>query len=90
MSNGSPSFKFGEIAPTGTISTICGIGAVTTLFQNLTIACVIGIVGVLRGVLTLRMPVERLDKTFAVIGTILSFVPIVYTLIIFVKNLTGN
>ena len=86
MSNRSPSFKFGEIAPTGTISMICGIGAVTTLFQNLVIACLVGITGIAIGIATLRMDTEKLDKTFAFVGIILSFVPVIYVMIVLVKK----
>jgi hypothetical protein len=82
MSSRSPSFKFGEIVSTGTISMICGIGAIMTLFQNLTLACVIGIVGVSIGILTLRMRVERLDKILAFTGIVLSLAPMVYSIII--------
>ena len=82
MPNKSQSSKFAEIIPTGTVAIICGIGAITTLFQNLVIACIVGIVGIA----TLRMQVEKLDKIFAMIGINLSFIPIIYMLIILVKK----
>lgn len=79
-------FKFGQIFPTGTIALLCGIGAITTLPQDLAIACLIGTVGISIGVLTLRMQVEKLDKILAVIGTIFSLIPIIYTIIALVKR----
>ena len=65
---------------------ICGIGAIANLVQNLAIACLIGIVGISIGMATLRMRGERLDKTLASMGIILSFIPIVYAVIDWVKE----
>ena len=86
MSNRPSSFKFAQIFPTGTIAMICGIGAIANLVQNLAIACLIGMVGISIGMATLRMRVERLDKTLAFMGIILSFIPIVYAVIDWVKE----
>jgi hypothetical protein len=76
--------KWADIIPTGTVVIICGIGAITILFQSLVIACGVGIVGIAIGVATLRMDVEKTDKLIATIGMILALVPLIYTIVIFV------
>jgi hypothetical protein len=50
----------------------------------LVIACIAGIVGIIIGIATLRMQVEKLDKIFAMIGIILSLVPMIYAIVILV------
>lgn len=84
MSNKPPLSKFAAIIPSGTVAIICGIGAVSVLFQNLIIACLIGTIGIVLGITTLRLQVEKLDQIFAVVGITLSFVPIIYAVAIFV------
>ncbi|MCI0551782.1 MAG: hypothetical protein L0287_12580 [Anaerolineae bacterium] len=84
MPNKPPSSKFAEIIPTGVVAIICGIVAVSVLFQNLIIACLVGTIGIVVGIATLRLQVEKLDKIFAVIGINLSFVPMIYAVAIFV------
>jgi len=86
MSKKPASSKFAQTFPIGIVAMICGIGALATLAQNLVIACLIGVVGVARGIAALRMHTEKLDKTFAIIGTILSFVPMIYAIVILVKK----
>ena len=81
MPNGSPSSKWADIISTGPVVIICGIAAIASLFQNLIIA---GIVGIIIGIATLRMQVEKLDKIFAMIGIILSLVPMIYAIVILV------
>jgi len=54
MCNKPPLSKWADIIPTGTVVIICGIGAITGLFQNLVIACVVGIVGIAIGILVKR------------------------------------
>ena len=78
--------KFAEIIPTGTVAIICGVGSIRILFQNLVIACVVGIVGIAIGFATLKMKAEKLDKIFAVIGIRDKVIPIIYTLVILVKK----
>ena len=84
MSNKFPSPTIAEIMPTGIIAAICGIGAISVLFQNLILACLSSVVGILAGITTLRAQVEKLDKIFAVIGITLSIVPLIYTIAIFI------
>ena len=84
MPNGSPSSKRADIISTGPVVIICGIAAIASLFQNLIIACIAGIVGIIIGIATLRMQVEKLDKIFAMIGIILSLVPMIYAIVILV------
>jgi hypothetical protein len=86
MPNKPPLSKLVEIIPTGTVAIICGIGAIRTLFQNLVIACAVGIVGIAIGIATLRIDVEKSDKFLAMIGIILSLVPIIYAIVILVKK----
>ena len=61
MSNKHPSPKIAEIIPTGVAAAICGIGAISVLSQNLIIACLVGAIGIVAGIATLRMQVEKLD-----------------------------
>jgi hypothetical protein len=86
MPNRPPLSKWMDIVPTGTVVIICGISAITILFQNLMIACLVGISGVAIGIATLRIDVEKSDKLFAKIGVILSLVPIIYAIVILVKK----
>jgi hypothetical protein len=78
--------KWADIIPTGAVVIICGIGAITVLFQSLVVACAVGIVGIAIGVATLRMDVEKTDKLLATIGMILALVPVIYAIVIFVKR----
>jgi len=80
MSNKSQSPKFAEITPTGIVALILGIGAITLLFRNLLVACLVGVIGIVVGITTLRMQAEKQDKIFAVIGIIFSLVPIIYAI----------
>ena len=86
MPNKSPLSKWTDIIPTGTVVIICGIGAITTLFQNLVIGCIMGMAGTAIGTATLRTDAEKLDKILAMIGVILSFVPMIYAIVILVKK----
>ena len=81
MPNKSQSPRFAEIAPTGAISAICGMGAISILSRNLLFACCVGVIGLLIGIVTLRMQVERLDKILAGFGIALSIIPIVYAIV---------
>jgi len=80
-----PSPKFAEIIPTGIIAIICGIGAISVLFQYPIIAFLVSGIGIVVGITTLKMNVERLDKIFAVIGIILSVGSMIYTIAVFIQ-----
>lgn len=82
MSNKPSSPKVAQTIPIGTVAIICGIGALSALSQNLMVACIIGIVGVVVGITTLKMKAEKLDKISATIGIILSFAPMIYAIVI--------
>jgi hypothetical protein len=84
MPNGSPSSKWVDIISTGPVVIICGIAAIASLFQNLVNTCIAGIVGIIIGIATLRMQVEKLDKIFAMMGIILSLVPMIYAIVVLV------
>ncbi len=86
MSYKLPSPKFAETIPIGIVAIICGIGAITILFQNLIIACLMWIVGIAIGIAKLRVHTEKLDKISAIIGIILCLVPIIYAIVILVKK----
>ena len=75
-----------DMIPIGPIVIICGISAITILFQNLVIACVVGIVGIAIGIATLRIDVEKLDKYLVRIGIVLCLVPIIYAICVLAKN----
>jgi hypothetical protein len=79
-------FKWADIIPTGPVVIICGIGAITVLFQSLVIACAVGIIGIAIGLATLRMDVEKTDKLLATIGIILALAPLIYSTVIFVQR----
>lgn len=81
MSNKPPLSGFGQINPTGTVAVTCGTGALTLLFRNLVVACLLGMVGIVIGIVTLKIGAEKLDKIFAVIGIALSFIPIIYAMV---------
>ena len=72
--------------PMGPVVIICGIGAITVLFQDLVIACVVGMVGIIIGIATLRIDVEKLDKYLAGFGIVLCLVPIIYVMAILARN----
>ncbi len=86
MSNKSPLPKSAQTIPTGTLALICGIGALILLFSNLAFACLLGIIGLITGMVTLNSHVEKLDKILALIGMILSFIPIVSAVIIVIER----
>jgi len=75
--------KIAETIPTGVVVTICGIGAINILLKYPVIALLVGATGIVFGIATLRMNSEKLDKTFAVIGIILSVGSIIYLLAVF-------
>ena len=86
MSDKPSSFKFAQIIPAGTVAIICGIGAIRLLFQYPIIAFLVGTIGMVVGVITLRMQVEKLDKVCAVIGIALSIAPMIYVMVIFTQK----
>ncbi len=86
MSSKPPSSKFAQTIPIGTVVIICGIGALTFLFQNLVIACLLGILGMIIGVATLKIHTEKLNKIFAMIGIILSLTPMIHAIVILIKK----
>jgi hypothetical protein len=86
MPNRTPLVRWADIIPIGPIVIICGISALTILFQNLVIACLVGLAGVAIGIAALRIDTKESDKLFAMIGIILSLVPIIYAAVILVQK----
>jgi hypothetical protein len=58
----------------------------TVLFQNLMIACIVGIIGIAIGAATLRLDVEKLDERFPMTGIILCLIPIMDALVMLIKS----
>ncbi len=86
MSSKPPTPEFKQTIPTGTLTLICGIGALALLFQNLGFACLLGTMGIILGIVTLNTHAKTLDKILARIGTLLSFVPILYAMLIWIRK----
>jgi hypothetical protein len=60
MRNKPPFSKWADVIPTDTVVIICGLGAITVLFQNLVIACVVGIGEIAIGILVRDKNLEDL------------------------------
>jgi hypothetical protein len=86
MRNKPPLSKWADVILIGTVVIICGKGAITVLFQNLVMACVVAIIGIAIGVAALRIDVEKSDKLLVGIGIVLSLAPIIYAIVILVKR----
>jgi hypothetical protein len=86
MRNKPPLSKWADVIPIGTVVIICGIGAITVLFQNLVMACIVGIIGIAIAVAALRIDVEKSDKLLVGIGIVLSLAPIIHAIVILVKR----
>jgi hypothetical protein len=83
MPNKQPTYKFAETIPMGIVAIVCAIGALSVLLHNLMIACLLSLIGFGIGIVTLRMQAERLDKILAMIEIVLSFIPVIYAIVIF-------
>ena len=77
MSNDNRLPKFAETISTGGVALICAISALTVLFRNPLAACLLGLLAIGIGIVTLRMQVEKLEKSFAVIAITLSLISII-------------
>jgi hypothetical protein len=84
MSSNKQLPKFAQTVPTGVVSTICALSAWTVLFQNLVTACFAGLIAIGIGFITLKVQVEKLEKSWAVIGITLAIIPIIYAILIFI------
>jgi hypothetical protein len=86
MPSKTPLSKFAQTIPIGTVAMICGISGINLLSQNLVVACLLGTLGVIIGIATLKIHAEKLDKIFAMIGIILSLIPMIYAVVSLVKK----
>ena len=59
MWNNNQSPKFAQIIPMGVVATVCAVGALTVLSQNLVIACLLAILAFAAGIAALKMPAEN-------------------------------
>jgi len=83
MSNKYAAYKSAETIPIGVVATVCSVGALTVLQHHLIIACLLALIGFGIGLVTLRMQAEKLDKILAMIGIVLSFISLIYAIVIF-------
>ncbi len=86
MSNKPPAPELKQTIPIGTLTVICGISALALLFQNLGFACLLAAIGIILGVVTLNTDAKPLDKILARIGTLMSFVPIIYAMVLLINK----
>ncbi len=86
MSRKPPAPESKQTIPTGTLTVICGIGALALLFQNLGFACLLAAIGIILGIVTLNTRAKTLDKILARIGILLSFVPVIYAMALLIKR----
>jgi hypothetical protein len=78
--------KFAQTISTGIGATMVGVGALAFLFRNLVAACLLGIIGVILGNVALKIETEKFNKILAIIGTILSLIPMIYTMVMLMRK----